>query len=191
AFYGPKIDFVVRDVIGREWQLGTIQVDYNLPERFDLTYIGPDNRPHRPVMIHRAPFGSWERFIGVLIEHFAGAFPTWLAPEQVRVLPVSEKTSDYATMVHQRLRALGVRAELDDSNERLQARIRTAAEMKIPYLFIVGPRDQEQRAVSVRAHGIQKDLGAAPLDTLLDTLETEIGTRGERTVTGELFGTVE
>ncbi|MEE2718917.1 MAG: threonine--tRNA ligase [Planctomycetota bacterium] len=188
AFYGPKIDFVVRDVIGREWQLGTIQVDYNLPERFDLSYIGPDNRPHRPVMIHRAPFGSWERFIGVLIEHFAGAFPTWLAPEQVRVLPVSEKTSEYATTVFNRLLDLGVRAELDDSNERLQARIRTAAEMKIPYLFIVGPRDQEQQAVSVRAHGIQKDLGAAPLDTLLETLQAEITTRGRRTVTGELFG---
>jgi len=132
AFYGPKIDFVVRDVIGREWQLGTIQVDYNLPERFDLTYIGPDNRPHRPVMIHRAPFGSWERFIGVLIEHFAGAFPTWLAPEQVRVLPVSEKSGEYASELHGKLLDLGVRSELDDSNERLQARIRTAAEMKIP-----------------------------------------------------------
>lgn len=187
AFYGPKIDFVVRDVIGREWQLGTIQVDYNLPERFDLTYIGADNKSHRPVMIHRAPFGSWERFIGVLIEHFAGAFPTWLAPEQVRVLPVSEKTADYARALHGRLLDMGVRVELDDSNERLQARIRTAAEMKIPYLFIVGPRDQENGAASVRAHGIPKDLGAAPLESLLETLSAEISTRGERTIISELF----
>src|SRR5262249_15630251 len=104
AFYGPKIDFVVRDCIGREWQLGTVQLDYNLPERFELEYVGPDNRPHRPVMIHRAPFGSMERFVGILIEHFAGAFPLWLAPEQVRVLPVSEKVADYARKVEQTFR---------------------------------------------------------------------------------------
>jgi threonyl-tRNA synthetase len=142
-------------------------------------------------MIHRAPFGSWERFIGVLIEHFAGAFPTWLAPEQARVLPVSEKTGDYARSLYERLLAIGVRAELDDSNDRLQARIRTAAEMKIPYLFIVGPRDQEQSAVSVRAHGILKDLGSAPLDALITSLQEEIASRGARTVLGDLFPNAE
>src|SRR5205814_2997686 len=115
AFYGPKIDFIVKDVVGREWQLGTVQVDYNLPKRFDLKYIGQDNQPHRPVMIHRAPFGSMERFIGVLIEHFAGAFPSWLAPEQVRVLPISEKTAEYAAGVLAALKQAGVRASLGDS----------------------------------------------------------------------------
>ena len=110
AFYGPKIDFVVRDVIGREWQLGTVQVDYSLPERFDLSYIGADNKPHRPVMIHRAPFGSMERFCGLLIEHFAGAFPTWLAPEQVRVLPISDKSAEYAARVQADLRAFRLRS---------------------------------------------------------------------------------
>ena len=187
AFYGPKIDFVVRDVIGREWQLGTIQVDYNLPERFDLHYVGSDNERHRPVMIHRAPFGSWERFIGVLIEHFAGAFPTWLAPEQACVLPVSEKSADYAQLVHDRLQAIGIRSVMDNSNERLQARIRTAAGLKIPYLFVVGPRDAEAGTVSVRAHGIARDLGAVELDALLDSMQEEIATRGERTVCGDHF----
>ena len=160
AFYGPKIDFVVKDVIGREWQLGTVQVDYNLPERFDLSYIGPDNTPHRPVMIHRAPFGSMERFCGVLIEHFAGAFPTWLSPEQVRVLPISEKSNDYAERVLGELKAAGVRATLDDGNERVQAKIKHAAEDKVPYMAVVGPRDAEGGNVSVRARGVQKDLGA-------------------------------
>jgi threonyl-tRNA synthetase len=187
AFYGPKIDFVVRDVIGREWQLGTIQVDYNLPERFDLTYVGSDNERHRPVMIHRAPFGSWERFIGVLIEHFAGAFPTWLAPEQACVLPVSEKSAEYAHTVYDRLRSSGVRVTLDDSNERLQARIRTAATMKIPYLLVVGPRDAEAGTVSVRAHGIERDLGAVTLDALVESLGAEITTRGERSLQRDHF----
>jgi threonyl-tRNA synthetase len=182
AFYGPKIDFVVKDVVGREWQLGTVQVDYNLPERFDLTYIGPDNQPHRPVMIHRAPFGSFERFIGCLIEHFAGAFPTWLAPEQVRVLPISEKTAEYGQDVLQALKAVGVRATIDDSNERVQAKIRTAAEMKIPYQLIVGPRDAQAGAVSVRARGIQKDLGSLDKDQFVQAIEREISTRGTETV---------
>ncbi len=190
AFYGPKIDFVVKDVVGREWQLGTIQVDYNLPERFDLKYIGPDNQPHRPVMIHRAPFGSMERFVGVLIEHFAGAFPTWLAPEQVRVLPISEKTLDYAQEVVQALKAIGVRVTLDDSNERINAKIRDATEFKIPYLLVVGPRDAEQRAVSVRMRGLQKDLGATPLESFLDVIAREIATRGRTSVLQELFPSV-
>ncbi len=173
AFYGPKIDFIVRDVIGREWQLGTVQVDYNLPERFDLSYIGPDNKPHRPVMIHRAPFGSMERFVGVLIEHFAGAFPTWLSPEQTRVLAVSEKTNDYAQKVHETLISAGIRATCDTSGDRLQAKIKVAADEKIPYLLVVGPRDQDANTVSVRARGITRDLGAAPIDRVVQAISEE------------------
>jgi threonyl-tRNA synthetase len=184
AFYGPKIDFMVKDVIGREWQLGTVQVDYNLPERFDLSYIGPDNRPHRPVMIHRAPFGSMERFCGVLIEHFAGAFPTWLAPEQVRVLPISEKTADYAASVVEKLKAADVRVTLDDSNERVQAKIKHGSEMKIPYLLVVGPRDAEAGQVSVRAFGIEKDLGGMGVDEFVGAIKEEIAGRGKSTVRG-------
>jgi threonyl-tRNA synthetase len=187
AFYGPKIDFVVKDVIGREWQLGTVQVDYNLPQRFNLEYIGADNAPHRPVMIHRAPFGSMERFVAVLIEHFAGAFPTWLAPEQVRVLPISEKTGAYAAEVVEKLKAAGVRATLDDSNDRIQAKVRDGAEWKIPYLLVVGPRDAEQGAVSVRARGIQKDLGAMPLGEFVAAVGEEIASKGRVTVV-ERFG---
>ncbi|MDX2115620.1 MAG: threonine--tRNA ligase [Planctomycetota bacterium] len=179
AFYGPKIDFVVKDVIGREWQLGTVQVDYNMAVRFDLSYIGPDNRPHRPVVIHRAPFGSMERFIGVLIEHFAGAFPTWLSPEQVRVLPISEKTNAYADEVLAALRGRipGLRARVDDSDERIQGKIKVAAEEKIPYLLVVGPRDAETRSVSVRIRGQEKDAGARPLDAFAAELAHEIETR--------------
>lgn len=183
AFYGPKIDFVVKDAIGREWQLGTVQVDYNLPERFDLSYVGADNERHRPVMIHRAPFGSMERFCGVLIEHFAGAFPTWLAAEQVRVLPISEKTADYAARVHAALAAAGVRVTTDGGDERLQGKIRAAAERKIPYMAIVGPRDAAEGKVSLRARGIPKDLGSLPLDELVAALGEEIRTRGARRVT--------
>jgi threonyl-tRNA synthetase len=182
AFYGPKIDFVVKDVIGREWQLGTVQVDYSAPVRFDLSYIGPDNQPHRPVMIHRAPFGSFERFCGVMIEHFAGAFPTWLAPEQVRILPISEKTDGYAKEVLAALKAIGVRATADFSGDRIQAKIKNATDWKIPYLLIVGPKDQEQRQVSLRARGIQKDLGAMPLNEFVEGLKAEIAGRGSTTV---------
>jgi len=182
AFYGPKIDFVVTDVIGREWQLGTVQVDYNLPERFDLTYIGADNAPHRPVMIHRAPFGSMERFIGVLIEHFGGAFPAWLAPEQARVLPVSDKSSDYAQRVARELTGAGIRAGVDLASDRLQGKIRAAADQKIPYLLVVGPRDAEAGSVSVRARGIQHDLGAMDLDVFVEKLGQEIRSRGATTV---------
>ncbi len=183
AFYGPKIDFVVRDVIGREWQLGTVQVDYNLPIRFDLEYVASDNSRKRPVMIHRAPFGSLERFCGVLIEHFAGAFPTWLAPEQVRVLPISEKTNDYGARVLEALRAAGVRATIDASDGRIQAKVKDAAEWKVPYMLVVGPRDAEQGAVSVRARGIQKDLGAMPLAEFVEGVRREIEGRGAETVT--------
>ena len=182
AFYGPKIDFVVRDVIGREWQLGTVQVDYNLPERFELSYVGADNQPHRPVMIHRAPFGSMERFVGVLIEHFAGAFPTWLAPEQVRVLPISDKSHDYAVMVRDALRRAGARVGLDESSERIQAKVKIGMDEKVPYLLVVGPRDAENRQVSVRALGVQRNLGQMPLDLFVEELGTEIGTRGATSV---------
>ena len=182
AFYGPKIDFIVKDVIGREWQLGTVQVDYNLPERFDLWYTGADNAKHRPVMIHGAPFGSMERFIAVLIEHFAGAFPTWLSPEQVRVLPISEKSEAYAREVLGALAAVGVRASVDDGNERVQAKIKHGAEWKIPYLLVVGPRDAEGGTVSVRAFGEDRDLGAMPLSAFVAAIAEEIASKGETSV---------
>lgn len=178
AFYGPKIDFVVRDVIGREWQLGTVQVDYNLPERFGLEYTGSDNTSHRPVMIHRAPFGSMERFVGVLIEHFAGSFPLWLSPEQVRVLPVSEKSNGYAQALRDKLVARGVRATVDLHNDRVQAKIKNAAGWKIPYSAIVGPRDEEAGAVNVRAFGIKDALGSIPLDEFVDGIADEIACKG-------------
>ncbi|HED53692.1 MAG TPA: threonine--tRNA ligase [Phycisphaerales bacterium] len=182
AFYGPKIDFVVKDVIGREWQLGTVQVDYNLPQRFELEYIGSDNHRHRPVMIHRAPFGSMERFVGVLIEHFAGAFPAWLSPEQVRVLPISEKSTAYAHAVNEKLVAASVRSSVDDSNERVQAKIKDGSAWKVPYLLVVGPRDAEAGAVSVRAFGIEKDLGAMPVDEFVAAIKEEISTKGKTRV---------
>ncbi len=172
AFYGPKIDFVVRDAIGREWQLGTVQVDYNLPERFDLTYTGPDNQPHRPVMIHRAPFGSMERFCGILIEHFEAAFPVWLSPEQVRVLPISDKFLDYGDEVRAALAAKGLRAVLDRSNERIQAKIAIATDDRIPYLAIVGGKDADARTVSVRKRGVG-DIGAMPIDAFVDAVAAE------------------
>ena len=191
AFYGPKIDFIVNDVIGRKWQLGTVQVDYNLPERFDLSYIGKDGNQHRPVMIHRAPFGSMERFIGVLIEHFAGAFPTWLAPEQVRVLAISEKSNDYADKVHQTLLNKDIRASVDKSDERIQAKIRNAAEMKIPWILVVGPRDAEGNNVSVRMRGIMKDLGAVGLEQFSNALSEEIKSRGKSSALKTCFPDVE
>ena len=176
AFYGPKIDFMVKDVIGRKWQLGTVQLDYNLPERFSLEYIGSDNARHRPVMIHRAPFGSMERFTGILIEHFAGAFPTWLSPVQVAILPISEKFVDYAKLVLSQLQQAGVRAELDMSNDKIGAKIRRAREVKTPYMFIVGAKEAETNTVSVRTRK-DKDLGGRPLAEFLETLKAEIKTR--------------
>jgi threonyl-tRNA synthetase len=187
AFYGPKIDFVVSDVIGRQWQLGTIQVDYNLPARFDLSYIGADNAKHRPVMIHRAPFGSWERFIGVLIEHFAGSFPTWLSPEQVRVLPISDKSSEYAQAIYAALKNHGVRVTIDESAERIQAKIRNGIDKRIPYLLIVGPRDQAAGTVSVRVRGQQGDLGSIPSETFLTNIKKEIESRGQSDVISSCF----
>jgi threonyl-tRNA synthetase len=178
AFYGPKIDFVVKDVIGREWQLGTVQVDYQLPQRFDLSYTGADNKPHRPVMIHRAPFGSMERFIGVLTEHFAGAFPLWLAPVQVAVLPISEKAHDYANEVLETLKKEGLRAEADFSTSRINAKIREASLQKIPYLLILGEKEAEKREVSVRRFGVEEPQGNMSLDEFIQRCDQEIATRG-------------
>ena len=151
AFYGPKIDFVVRDVLGREWQLGTVQVDYNLPARFDLNYTGSDGKEHQPVMIHRAPFGSMERFIGCLIEHFAGSFPVWLAPEQVRLLTVTEAQNDYGRRLEKELKGKNVRVSLDDSREKLGAKIRLAELAKVPYILTLGERESSSEQVSVRS----------------------------------------
>jgi threonyl-tRNA synthetase len=176
AFYGPKIDFMVKDVIGREWQLGTVQVDYNLPIRFDLTYIGADNAPHRPVMIHRAPFGSLERFCGVLIEHFGGDFPAWLAPEQVRLVPISDKVSDYGQGLLAQLKAAGVRATLDEHSDKLGAKIRRAELDKVPYTLVLGAKEAEAQAVSVRSRA-RGDEGTLPFNQFLERLRTEISTR--------------
>jgi threonyl-tRNA synthetase len=179
AFYGPKADFIVRDCIGRQWQLGTVQLDYVLPERFALEYIGPDNQPHRPVMIHRAPLGSMERFMGILIEHFAGAFPLWLAPEQVRVLPISDKVADYAHQVLRRLLQDGFRATLDHRAEKIGAKIRDAQLEKIPVMLVVGAKEAESQSVSYRDRQAG-DLGALPLDETLARLRAECDSRQSR-----------
>ena len=173
AFYGPKLDFMVRDALGRSWQLGTIQVDYNLPERFELEYIGPDNQPHRPVMIHRAPFGSMERFVAVLLEHCGGDLPLWLTPDQVIVLPISEKFTDYANEVSKLLENYDIRALVDARNERAGKKIRDAELQKIPYLLIVGEREAESGTVSVRKHG-EGDLGAMKLEEFADRVRQEV-----------------
>jgi threonyl-tRNA synthetase len=176
AFYGPKIDFVVKDVLGREWQLGTIQVDYNLPQRFDLSYIGADNLPHRPVMIHRAPFGSMERFIGVLIEHFAGNFPLWLAPTQVALLPITDQQNDFARDLATRLKDEGLRVKLDDSSEKIGKKIRNAEMDKIPVMFVIGAKEAEANRVALRRHG-QGDLGVKPLEEAMAELKAEVAGR--------------
>ena len=177
AFYGPKIDFVVKDVIGREWQLGTVQVDYNLPERFDISYTGQDNKPHRPIMIHRAPFGSLERFTGVLIEHFAGNFPTWLAPEQIRIIPLGQDVLPYADGLYKRLREAGLRVGIDDSSEKLGAKIRKAETEKIPHMFVVGRKEAEQGAVSVRSRIRKEFEGLKSFDEALKLLQEDIRSR--------------
>jgi threonyl-tRNA synthetase len=176
TFYGPKIDVDVQDALGRRWQVATIQVDFQQPDRFALEYIDSDGQPKRPVMIHRAIFGSFERFVGVLVEHYAGAFPTWLAPVQARVLPISEKHIDYARTVHGRLRSARIRAELDDRNEKLGYRIRDAQVRKVPYMLVCGAREAENGTVSLR-HRTGDDLGAVPIDRVLADLAREIGAR--------------
>jgi threonyl-tRNA synthetase len=172
AFYGPKVDFIVRDCVGREWQLGTVQLDYVLPERFKLEYIGQDNHTHPPVMIHRAPFGSMERFLGILIEHFAGAFPLWMAPEQVRVLPISDKVADYAQSVLKKLLESGFRATLDHRSEKISAKIRDAQLEKIPVMLVVGGKEAEHETVAYRDR-TAGDLGAMPMAQALARLKRE------------------
>ena len=181
AFYGPKIDFVVRDVIGREWQLGTVQVDYQLPNRFDLEYTGSDNKPHRPVMVHRAPFGSMERFVGVLIEHFAGAFPLWLAPEQLRLMTVSEKSEEYARQVEKRLREAEFRLTADYRGQKLGAKIREAQLELVPYMLVVGEKDAENGTVTLRDR-IEGDLGPMPTGEAIAKLQAEIAAKTVRQV---------
>ncbi|MEM7139259.1 MAG: threonine--tRNA ligase [Myxococcota bacterium] len=173
AFYGPKIEFHLKDAIGRPWQLGTIQADFNLPERFDLTYTGEDNRPHRPVMLHRAILGSVERFFGVLTEHVGGAFPVWLAPEQITLLTVSEKFNDYAADVQRQLQDRGFRVSADLSGDKLGAKIRQARLMRVPYLGVIGQKEVEGQGLAIRSRDENKDLGFMPLADVIDRLERE------------------
>jgi threonyl-tRNA synthetase len=177
AFYGPKIDCKFRDVIGREWQGATIQLDFVLPERFRLEYIGRDNAPHRPAMIHRAIFGTFERFIGGLVEHFAGAFPAWLAPVQVRVLPVTEAHRDAAALAAGRLREAGLRVELDDRNETLRYRIRDGELQKVPYFAVVGAREAAQEAVAVRRRGATDKQVVMPGEEFIGRVRREVDAR--------------
>ncbi|HEX2635500.1 MAG TPA: threonine--tRNA ligase [Gemmatimonadales bacterium] len=177
AFYGPKIDFDVTDSIGRSWQLGTIQLDYNAPERFDLVYVGEDNTEHRPVVIHRAVSGSFERFIAILIEHFAGAFPVWLAPEQVRVIPISDAQAEAARGITARLTAAGIRAHLDDRNETLNYRIRDGEVAKVPYMAVVGQREAESDSVALRVRGAGRKQDVLPVQAFLDRVTREVRTR--------------
>lgn len=176
AFYGPKIDFHLEDSIGRTWQCGTIQLDFQLPQRFECEYIGADGEKHRPIMIHRVAFGSIERFIGILIEHFAGAFPTWLSPEQVRVLPISDKYLDYAQQVNAKLNDEGVRSSVDSRAEKIGYKIRDARLQKVPYMLIVGAKEEEEKLVSVRSR-FAGDEGQTTLDAFLDNIKEEIRTR--------------
>ncbi|MBF1318695.1 MAG: threonine--tRNA ligase [Megasphaera micronuciformis] len=166
AFYGPKLDFHVKDSIGRTWQCGTIQLDMLMPERFDMTYVGEDGQKHRPVMVHRACFGSIERFIGILIEHYAGAFPVWLAPTQVKILPISEKQMDYAVELRKKFKKAGIRVELDESNEKIGYKIRKAQMEKVPYMCVIGEKEVQEQTVSVRDRS-QGDLGSRNVDEFI------------------------
>src|SRR5207245_10832903 len=184
TFYAPTIDIYVAAALGRSWQIAPIQADLTmLPERFQLEYIDSDGQPKRPVVIHRAIYGSYERFIGILTEHYAGVFPTWLAPVQARVLPVSEKHAAYGRTVWEKLRAARVRAELDDRNEKLGYRIREAQIRKVPYMLVVGERESQNGTVSLR-HRSGEDLGAVPLDRVLADLAREIGSRAASLTVG-------
>ncbi len=173
AFYGPKLDFMVRDAIGRKWQLGTIQVDYNLPERFELDYTGEDNQKHRPVMIHRAPFGSMERFVAVLIEHTAGKFPLWLTPDQVVILPISEKFNDYAFQIAKELNAQDIRITVDDRNEKIGRKIRDNELKRIPYMLVVGEKEAENGEVAVRRQG-EGDKGSMSVADFAKLITSEV-----------------
>jgi len=176
AFYGPKIDVHLRDAIGRRWQLSTLQVDFQEPQRFDLSYVGADNHPHRPIMIHRALFGSIERFFGILVEHYAGAFPVWLSPVQARVLPVAGEHEPYAFRIVDRLKAEGYRAEVEDASEKLGNRVRKAKTQKIPYVLVVGDDDVEHGTVGVNAReqDVERDV---PVDAFVDRLRADVAGR--------------
>ena len=178
AFYGPKIDFHLEDCLGRTWQCGTIQLDFQMPLNFDLEYIDSNGQPQRPIMIHRVCFGSIERFIGIITEHFAGKFPVWLAPTQVKVLPVSEKTLDYSTEVYEKLKALGIRVELDDRNEKIGYKIREAQQVaRVPYMLVLGPKESETGMVSVR----MRDTGETEVMALEAFIEKLLGEIKDRT----------
>jgi threonyl-tRNA synthetase len=189
AFYGPKIDFIVRDCLGREWQLGTVQLDYNLPRRFDIEYVGADNKYHKPVMLHRAPFGSMERFCGILIEHFAGAFPLWLSPEQARIVTVSEKFTDYAKKVESELKAAGFRVTGDYRPEKIGAKIRDGSLEKVPYLLIIGEKEQSAGTVSIRDESIKemkdRDVGSFPVAEVIARFKQEVDERRIRQETSK------
>lgn len=176
AFYGPKIDFHLNDCIGRTWQCGTIQLDYQLPERFDLTYVGQDGEKHRPIMIHRVAFGSIERFIGILIEHYEGKFPVWLSPVQVKILPISDKYMDYCKEVYDILYEKGIRVELDDRAEKIGYKIREAQLQKVPYMLVLGEKEVADQAISVRSRD-KGELGQMKLDDFLQTVLEEIEER--------------
>ena len=184
AFYGPKIDFHLEDSIGRTWQCGTIQLDFQLPLRFDLEYTGADGEKHRPIMIHRVVFGSIERFIGILIEHFAGAFPTWLAPVQVKVLPISDKHMDYGMKVLDALKEVGIRAEIDTRAEKIGYKIREAQMKKIPYMLVVGAKEEEENKVSVRSR-FAGDEGQCGLDAFVAKIKEEIAGKVSRKIEKE------
>jgi len=173
AFYGPKMDFMVRDALGRKWQLGTIQVDYNLPDRFEMEYTGSDNEKHRPIMIHRAPFGSMERFVAVLLEHCAGNFPLWLTPDQAIILPISDKFQEYAKKVIHLLKNSEIRALIDERSEKAGRKIRDAEVRKIPYMLVVGEKEEASGSVSVRKHG-QGDLGTFTVDEFISLVKNEV-----------------
>ena len=185
AFYGPQIDFHLEDSIGRTWQCGTIQLDFQLPLRFELEYTGADGEKHRPIMIHRVAFGSIERFIGILIEHFAGAFPTWLAPVQVKVLPISDKYADYAKKVYEELQAAGIRVEMDTRSEKIGYKIREAQGQKIPYMLIAGAKEEEEGTVSVRSR-FKGDEGSRTLEAFISDIKEEIKNRENRKVEVEV-----
>ncbi len=167
SFYGPKVDFIVTDALGRKWQLGTVQVDYVMPERFDLEYVGADNTTHRPVIIHRAPFGSFERFISILIEHYAGNFPFWLSPVQISILPIGQEQHEYAQFVFNRLNELGFRVNLDLRSEKVNRKIAESEQQKIPFALIIGKKEVENNTLSIREHG-KGDLGGKTLDELIE-----------------------
>src|ERR687896_921329 len=177
AFYGPKIDVKFKDAIGRTWQGPTIQLDFNLPERFALEYTGPDNKPHRPAMIHRAIYGTLERFTGNLIEHFAGAFPVWLAPEQVRVIPISDAQAEAARKLAARLKAAGIRVHVDDRGETLNYRIREGEVQKVPYMAVVGQREAESDSLALRVRGAGKKQEVMPVSAFIERLGEEVRSR--------------